>query len=851
MDLVTLIDEHRVSVTENSAASRFMNRLLGLWMNRFYTGLLDGKTSSESNERLMRQALCNFGKKRPSELFTMMDGYFVQKAHRKSALRFLCDFIQGQPPHLHQILHTPLFGNLLACLQQDTSTTIVSAALTTLIMLLPHMPSSLVPHLPALFSIYGRLLFWDRERLRPSDHSGGENGGTESHAGWEVATFETEIDDQNIAHLSDYYTILYGLYPINFMDYIRKPQRYMRHANAAFGDELEVQPTEMRHRSEVFRRNHLLHPNFYSLTIDTERTDLGRWINCEAAEVVAECVGLCTETGSHSFNGPWTAVAASSGRDDPIPGLGSSLLADASTDGALLSDSPDESHPWRHSHSTAADSLSSGRTLSIFKRRSTQSSLPSQMDSFVDGGPKVVVAASPTLTASSSHTQLQELIQSNKTIKSGLHQSLPNDSVPSLVLGQQEDSAEKAVEPSLKLLLPPPLPPTARSLSSTSDMSTQVAHLQKQILLLQNDLSFERYLKQQHMAHIGDLRRKQMAEAATEAETQNLIMMNRNLKSRFEDAKKSEMQAKRESEKVRTMTKKWEADLTNRLKMLRDDHKKTHTDIEVLQKELHESRQECDNLRQLLCAAEVKELSFEQHTHSLEIEGSQVESLKKEVERLTQSERVNQAKDLDRQAAVDVLAAAEKRVETLQMELAAVNTDFLRMKTTLCSQIKVLQARLSEAQKERERPGLNADIAVENALAGSRAKQAELQKQYSLLTRKYTALQSSLLDMQSEQGPQMQPLRPSLSYQQQAEADYLALTASPVVIKSRPQRALSNAEAAGQNMTSLAGSLTVGSGLSGGDALSPVGSAQSGGDGSGSASASGPASPDARHFGTC
>ncbi|QPH12209.1 hypothetical protein C2857_004313 [Epichloe festucae Fl1] len=851
MDLITLIDEFQVPFADDSAAKRVIHRLFELWMNRFYPALLDGNSTSEYNERLVRLSLCNFGKKRPKELLAAMDGYFVQKTHRKSTLRFLCDFIQGQPPHLHQVLDTSLFSNLLICLQQDTSTTIVSAALTTLIMLLPHMPSSLVPHLPALFNIYSRLLFWDRERSRPIKVPDSDSAGAEYMSRWEVVTFDPEVDDQIIAHLPNYYTVLYGLYPINLMDYIRKPQRYMRHANASHADDLEVQPTEMRHRSERFRRNHLLHPNFYSLTIDSEKTDFGRWIKSEAAEVVAECMGLCLETDSYNFADMSKAAPEPGSVDVGTTNMDNGMTDGLRADGALLSGPGSKHDSWRDSHLSASDSVSSNNTPATMMRRSSQSSLPSQRDSG-DGRPRPPGTNSPILTLSPSHPQLQDLIQSNKAIKSGLHQSLANDSTLSLAPSHQESVAEGVVAPgTLSSTTRPPPPLTSNSpLPMPAELPTQVAHLQKLILLLQNDLSFERYLKQQHMAHIGDLRRKQMSEAATEAETQNLILMNRNLRSRFEDAKKSEMQAKKESEKSRAMAKKWEADLANKLKTLRDESKKTHADMEALQRELEESKSECDKLRKLLCAAEVKELNFRQSMQSLEMDGTQVESLKLQVERLTRSERDHQAKELGREAAMISATEAENRAEVLTMRLVALESDVQRTKKLFQAQIRALQAQLCEVQEERERPGANSNIAVETALAASRAKQAELQKQYSLLMRKYTALQSSLLDMQSELAQEQQPFRSPLSQPQQrqqqqqiSDADYLSLSTSPVIVKSRPHRALSNAEATGHNMASSVGSHTAGS--PSGATLTHVGS-HSQAEGSGPAAM--PVSPDSRHF---
>jgi hypothetical protein len=644
------------------------------------------------------------------------------------------------------------------------------------------MPSSLVPHLPSLFNIYARLLFWNREKsksmeasLREPDHIGN----------WELCIFDPDIDAIHIPQLSNYYTILYGLYPINFMDYIRKPQRYLRHAHVSDAEDMGIQPTEIRHHSEKFRRYHLLHPNFYTLTVDSEKTDFGRWIKAEAAEVVAECMGLCLAPDPTFADGQ---------NIPPMPGAPATSSADdeerESFELALLSGSVSRSGGWGNIHSMSAESLSSNRASSALMRHGSQSSRVSNRE-YGEARSREPSAGSPILrpqlTISASQTQLQDLIQSNKAIKSGLHQTLPNDSVPSLALSQQEPAAEKSIGQTMGV------PPSRiRSPMSSIGGSTQVAQLQRQILLLQNDLSFERYLKQQHIAHIGELRRRQVVEAASEAETQNLIMMNRNLKSRFEEAKKAEMQVRKESEKSRALTKKWEADLANKLKNLRDESKKTNADFDAVRKELEDTKQECEKLRQLICAAEVQELNWKQNLQSIEIQSTEMERLKAEVERLTISELDHQAKEVERQAAINSAHEAEAAMQNLRSKLEAQENEVQQAKKMFQSQITLLQEKLANAQELHERAGSGADIAIEGALAASRAKQAEMQKQHSLLMRKYTALQSSLLDMQS--GATLGQHHTEASAVPEAETDHGSKPSQHATPKAQPHQKMLNPE---------------------------------------------------------
>ncbi|WYZ45243.1 hypothetical protein EsH8_VIII_000559 [Colletotrichum jinshuiense] len=766
--------------TSEPAVNPFAKRLLATWFQKYYKVQSESDLTAQSSERAIRQALITYGKRRPREFLFTLNKSFVRGELRARAAKLLCEFVQSQPPHLHLILQTPLFGNLLRCLQQDTSTTVISVAITALIMILPHMPSSLVPHLPNMFNIYARLLFWDSERTgiieAASDES--EQKSIASPSGWEACTYSPETDDIDIPHLANYFTILYGLYPINFMDYIRKPQRYLRHANAANPDEVEVQPTEIRYKSERFRQSHLLHPNFYTLTIESEKTDFGRWMTSEPAEVVAECMALRFSTDTFAVIDPGVVQAAQGdisllSEESDRDGLGPALLSSSGLEPSAES--------WRSTQNPEQESRSSSRVPSMTQRQSPLSSDPSHRDSLET--PKVDVAGDsptlpPQLISSSSHTHLQDMIHSNKVIKSGLHQSLANDSVPSLSLSHQDSAAEKSINQ-----MPPPLP-TMSAPPSATDGQSQIAHLQRQILLLHNDLNFERYLKQQHMAHIGELRRRQVREAASEAETQNLILTNRTLRKRLEDSKKAELQIRKESEKSRTLAKKWESDLSAKLRTLREESRKTKTEIQSLQQELQSAREECEKLKKLVCDAEVKELNSKQNMQSININAAENDRLKAEVERLTTSERNLQAKEAERQAAIASAAEAETRAEMLDLKSKAREEELQKTKKLFQTQIGVLNAKLLEAHEGiHSRRTAETKAAVESALAASRAKQAELQKQYTTLMRKYTVLQSQVEENRFSVGSSHSQGRGDFVFRMDGDGEGSTHSTSPVTTR--------------------------------------------------------------------
>lgn len=643
-------------------------------------------------------------------------------------------------------------------------------------MLLPHMPSSIVPHLPVLFNIYARVLFWTRDRTSsvemPVQH-------TELSGSWDICVYDPDTEDTCIAHLGSYYTVLYGLYPINFMDYIRKPQRYLRHANMSDAEEIEVQPTEIRHQSEKFRRCHLLHPNFYTLTIDSEKTDFGRWIKSEAAEVAAECMSLRLA----SIEQPGTQSPNEAFQHGPSPSEHDSMDTDEG-EPALLSGSVVGDRPsgWL-TKTLSVDSSSSQRATSAVRRDSSNDRLSNRGDEKLPEDGRDSPALSTNLETSNSHTHLQDMIQSNKVIKSGLSQSLTSESVPSLALSHFEDKTAG-------LHVPDNGP--VGTMSSSIDSTSRIALLQRQILLLQNDLSFERYQKQQHMAHIGDLRKRLVSEATSEAEMQNLILTNRGLKTRFEEAKKAEMQIRKESEKSRAMANKREHDVSNRLKNLRDESRRMQAELQTLKADLGTAREGNEKLKKLICDTEVRELKLKQDMQWSETQVGELDRLKNEISRLTLVERDAQGREQATEQALVAADAAESRVEALQTQLQSAKNDLQRMKTSHETQMATLRKEmLGVVEEHRGMTNSAMPLSVQKSLEASRAKMASMQEAYERMSRKYTACQKELYDLQA--GRVSGPVRMDLGSSPDSvdETSYLSMSPQSLTVRTRPQRILS------------------------------------------------------------
>ncbi|KAI2624734.1 hypothetical protein GGS21DRAFT_531902 [Xylaria nigripes] len=752
LDVLTSDDGNGTSSFTGGAAAPVAEKIILLWFRE--VGLLQKGPDAlqDFKEKHLKETLLLYGKKRPKDFMAVVNQFVCKKSHRASSLLLLSAFVQSRPPHLHLILQTPLFDNLLICLQRDTSTTIISLALTVFIMVLPHVPSSLVLHLPTLFNIYARLLFWERELSVHVAEQVEERMMSSNTLSWEACQFASDSDGSSVPQVLDYFTILYGLYPINFMDYIRKPQRYLRHAEAPDADVIEVQPSEIRHASERFRQCHILHENFYTLTIDSEKTDFGRFIKSEPAELVADCMALRQSPDEPLYAVPVDLVQMVNGNENvlDIDGREPALLDCTSNAGIF-----DEEDVRRSADSSVSQLGSGSQPDTVASRHHSQSGHQSKRDS---SSPRRSESEndSPTmsrqLTTSSSQTQLQDLMNSNKAVKSSMNQSSTSESGPSLTLSPHESIPEKSSSqlhfgrPGSNLRLP--------------DATANEKHkkLLRYVYLLYNDLIFERFLKQQHLTHIGELKRRHVQEAASEAETQNIINVNKHLKQRLEEAKKAEIQAKTEAEKSRTLAKKWEADMINKLKVLREEQKKWNTEGLSLRVELKAAKKEADELRAILCEVEVRELKLKQNMESADINFGELERLRSEVARLTASERIYQAKEAERQAAMTQATEADSRAQAASMKLAACEADFRHTCDLYQSQIASLNSRLQDLLKTDEgRKTERIDTQLSAALEASRIAQSKMTARINELLRENNELQATNFEMRSEISSRSKP----------------------------------------------------------------------------------------------
>ena len=726
-------------------------------------------------------------------LMTYIDTLLEIKEHRRQALSLLCTFVRYQPPHLYLVVQTPLVDHLLQCLMIDTSTTVISLALLSLVMFLPHIPGSLVHYLPRLFIVYSRLLCWDRlhgarrrqdgtgdahdaavETDDPSDPSSG-NLWTYTEPSWDKLHTSFDAADATIPDLTHYFSFLYGLYPENFMGFIRKPNRYLRNARFPALDRLDLDQDAIRQLSERYRQIHLLHPNFYNITVEAELSDLSRFLKSEPSDIVAQCMELCMAVpaalqaaeGQADVGGEPTGLAQEAYVEtDDIPGQSLLSMDDDhdEDDEAPTAATPTRGRPPPPRTSSRRASIPSGPSTSTSVTRAIESmagtmeALPGNSSSSYAGSrmsteflrDTPAAQDSPTLPAhlvsSPPESKLREMLQTQDFLRSIVSRSQADETTA--VGGSGPRAASPRLEAYMSSLTHmPDRSPIIRPISA--DSRRDIALLQREVLLLRNDLNFERFLKQQHLSHIGQLQRKYIRDASAEADAQNLIQSNRALKVKADEAKRAYATLKKETAASRNHAKKWEGELNAKTRALREQQKRWEVEEQHLRRELSDARDEANRLRGLLVESEAKELVSRQKLDALELSVDELEKLRQEVEQLDQRLRDYEAREEEFDRARRDEGKAYTQLETARLRLQGRDAEREKMRRAFEQRIAELESRLRSHPTSPSQSPQSLQAMIDAALASSRSRFDNLKKVHHRLLSRHAELEIAYLDLQA------------------------------------------------------------------------------------------------------
>lgn len=376
------------------------------------------------------------------------------------------------------------------------------------------------------------------------------------------------------------FTVLYGIYPCNFISFINNADSFLRgkpYDGRLRGDDNDPDlAATIKDRSQALVRLHALSPHLIGGNIETELTDIARWGGLESSDVRAECDrnviqvfeawqirgSVLTQEGEQIEHGglpegEGEARGRTSRLMAPVPSLKESSLTRAREVSLGGDETPDGQLPLRQGRSRL------------------QSSTPPQSRS------RSPTPHMPATTHYHNFNLLQSASTNSSPRRSQSRFRSPDSGMDPLARSGflAREAATLSPNMSESLLFSGS---TAADSRPTSIVTSPPGHapalsagkLETQLVLLQGEVNFQNYLKQHHIAHMGTLHREKVLESGAEAERQGLYRIIKILKAQLSHAQTDLNKQRTESGKTKENWTSHIDDLKEKLKALRGERVK-------------------------------------------------------------------------------------------------------------------------------------------------------------------------------------------------------------------------------------------------------------------------------------
>jgi solute carrier family 25 (mitochondrial carrier protein), member 16 len=510
-----------------------------------------------------------FAEKHTKNFFTTISNFISNPTTRCGALSLLNLIVQKCIPHLHDVVSSGTLSVLLSVLKTENEEIYMAVGCLCLTSLIPRILPSLPTILDDIFLIWKRTLCWNltqkkktkihqnstkqtSENLLPSTdipfpaHLSAPlsapavslNRDFEIGEEWETYALSSAYPPPCLRRpVSLLFYCLYGMFPAHLISFLQSEC------------EENVRITDMI-RPLVHRLNFNL-----SLIRTSKKTELtvGRWKNVTPEEILSQCL-------SRSI----------------LP-LHPTTLSPSSL--SLTNSTGVESS--QHLLSNSLGNTSINPTTTTTTTTTTTSSSQGELPSLSLSSPN----STPTHSSSSSSSLLTALTSlgrttpplSSQTEQTELDRSKEMQSKLQLLIQFQF-----LLEQSLSL----EAPPTLWGAEAEKDKMTDVAAMKRQIILLKNELLFERHLRQEYLNNLATHRKKAM-EAVGQKEYLNGLSaklkeqseVNHTLQERFSEM--TDIMQKREAELV-----KYNTQLIDEISRYKEDNRNLHQTVHDLHSQI-------------------------------------------------------------------------------------------------------------------------------------------------------------------------------------------------------------------------------------------------------------------------
>ncbi|CUA74213.1 Tuberous sclerosis 1 protein homolog [Schizosaccharomyces pombe 972h-] [Rhizoctonia solani] len=482
----------------------------------------------------LEDLLVSDGFTRPKELFEELDVSFKANPESRLQLCILLNRLSRSPRKISTpFVHSPLFSSLLFSLQVDRSTTAFSIGITSLIMLLPALavdaPAELNAHLPALLTILGRVVCW---KLRP----GGEVKQSKQKQ-WNVKDalewkrLDTSFESAAVAPSETrlYFTFMYGLYPCNTIAFLRSPVAFL---------------TTHQHES-MFTHD-------WDVVLDEDEIK-----SCSRPLLRGHVVH---------------------------PNI---ILADSKSELADLS-------RWKDK-----DVATVAAECTLLDIQNAQNSAGHSIAYYVPPTPQASGHPTPQVSANTSlHPSHPPGSTTPARVPLPPSPSPSASPAPRRPSGDSEKSLEIMVNTHAGLTAPPepllllddsgPLNPGPRPRHAMAEEALSI--LQRDVLILRNQLNFEIYLKELVQQHVGRLHQDKIVSRSEEAERQGLHTKLKDYKAKLAKAQEDLATIRAEAAGTKSRHTQWVTELQDKLSRFREEKRSWAAEAVELRGEVNDAR---------------------------------------------------------------------------------------------------------------------------------------------------------------------------------------------------------------------------------------------------------------------
>ncbi|KAF9053545.1 hypothetical protein BDZ89DRAFT_1056142 [Hymenopellis radicata] len=250
-------------------------------------------------------------------------------------------------------------------------------------------------------------------------------------------------------------------------------------------------------------------------------------------------------------------------------------------------------------------------------------------------------------------------------------------------------------------------PASVLSSGSSDDVPAHItqaiASLQREVVLLRNELNFEIWLSRENVQHVGRLYQERIVSNNVEVERQGLYNKLRNYRSQVIELENELKENKQQASSARSKYAEWNTELQSKLHKLREEKKQWTTEAAALRSEVKQAKALYDGQEALLVDA--NERIFELETKRKETQ-PKVDRLKDYERQIEQHIKVQQLWESDFtkfNEQKEEVAEVKSHIQQMRIQMKdqlEYQKDLEEQNRQSAREIQTLQARLEEATRK-------------------------------------------------------------------------------------------------------------------------------------------------------